>query len=421
MFSVNLRYKEGPKGERYSMRLLTNGQSSHHFSELWRCFAEAQEVSVVVAFLSKYGYKSVEPILAKAVEKAKSVEFFCGLDGYITDPEALDSLFRMLGKNRRPNHKLFVVETTDKTFHPKIYRFRIGGSLTMVIGSANLTTGGLTDNWEASVVIEGDEADSIESEYVAFQREVRSVAREATHAVLSQYARRFRIVEQKRKEATRDAMAEVNAIPQLNSHVIGKYLEEYRRAPDGKAKFAGRVKNYERARVLLDELADGRKLSKAEFIARFGHLAGYAGMEKLWWSDGICRSRRSIDTHYRTIIELIRAVRKNSGKSPAEVFGIAEGYLKGVQGLGVNTATEIMSTYSPRTLAVLNRNPLTGLEFYGHDAFGEPNRFTAEAYEDFTEIMTELRNGCGFTSLAQVDHFLNYVYWAIKSKSGRSE
>ncbi len=162
------------------MKLLTNCGSADHLAELRRCFLHADEITVLVAYLSKHGLDSLAPSLAKASKRAKSIEFFCGLDGCITDPEALRSLSRLLKSKPGTKHKLFLVETAASTFHPKVYQFKSSGSLRVVIGSANLTGGGLEQNWEASLVLEGKEGDAILNELSSYRTEVLQIAKEVT-------------------------------------------------------------------------------------------------------------------------------------------------------------------------------------------------------------------------------------------------
>jgi HKD family nuclease len=121
---------------------------------------ESTEVEIAVAFVWKTGideiYKSLD--YAMNVNSAK-IEIIAGLDFKTTDANALFALkdiekkyknfsFYCFG-DKRDNHN-------DLIFHPKIYLFNTSLSTqtkyTSIIGSSNLTGGGLTTNFEVNSI-----------------------------------------------------------------------------------------------------------------------------------------------------------------------------------------------------------------------------------------------------------------------------
>lgn len=89
---------------------------------------------------------------ALIVNRAKFASVLFGLDFSATDPDLIDRLIDV------PN--AFVAKNRAGCFHPKIYYFQSGGKAEAIVGSANLTKGGLGGNLEASVHVRGaaDEA-----------------------------------------------------------------------------------------------------------------------------------------------------------------------------------------------------------------------------------------------------------------------
>jgi len=125
---------------------------------------ESTEVKIAVAFIRRTGideiYKSLD--YAMNVNNAK-IEIIAGLDFKTTDSNALLALkqiedsqknfsFYCFG-DKRDNHN-------DLIFHPKIYLFETSLSkntkYTSVIGSSNLTRGGLNSNFEVNSVFKED-------------------------------------------------------------------------------------------------------------------------------------------------------------------------------------------------------------------------------------------------------------------------
>jgi HKD family nuclease len=127
-------------------------------------FLESTEVKIAVAFVRRTGideiYKSLD--YAMNVNNAK-IELIAGLDFKTTDANALLALkeieksqknfsFYCFG-DKRDNHN-------DMVFHPKIYLLDTSLSkntkYTSIIGSSNLTGGGLTSNFEVNSIFKED-------------------------------------------------------------------------------------------------------------------------------------------------------------------------------------------------------------------------------------------------------------------------
>lgn len=74
---------------------------------------------------------------------------FVGTDS-ITDPPAVDRLVAVSTKRPRLDVRAFMSPTTS-LFHPKMAWFEHEHHLSLIVGSGNLTMGGLRSNWEAFV------------------------------------------------------------------------------------------------------------------------------------------------------------------------------------------------------------------------------------------------------------------------------
>lgn len=105
-----------------------------------------------VAFVSESGVQQIENQL-KA--HAALVTVYAGIRNDITSHQGL-ALLRDIGV------KLYTVDTGSRNviFHPKLYLVRGKTTARFVVGSANLTLGGLNNNIEASLVIDFDLANT---------------------------------------------------------------------------------------------------------------------------------------------------------------------------------------------------------------------------------------------------------------------
>jgi len=121
---------------------------------------ESTKVNIAVAFLRKSGidqiFKALDYVLTKNNAK---VEIIVGLDFKTTDYSALLTLEEIGSKYPGFNYYCFGDKRdnfNDLIFHPKIYLFSneryVNKKYTSIIGSSNLTGGGLSSNFEVNAV-----------------------------------------------------------------------------------------------------------------------------------------------------------------------------------------------------------------------------------------------------------------------------
>lgn len=112
---------------------------------------DIQSVILSVAFVSDSG---VQELAAKLAPHSAACTVFAGIRNDITSIQGLTSLLNLAGN-------LLVVDTGSRSvlFHPKLYFVKGKNRAKLVIGSANLTLGGLNNNIEAGMLIDFDLAD----------------------------------------------------------------------------------------------------------------------------------------------------------------------------------------------------------------------------------------------------------------------
>ena len=123
-----------------------NGQLGNRLIELLDS-PDYQVLTIVVAFAKNSGVLRIMGALEKFRNRGGTVNVYVGVDLGGTSYEALMAL-------RLCVDSLNVVHSEGgQTFHAKIYQFLGGGKSLMVVGSHNLTGGGLWTNFESSVLI----------------------------------------------------------------------------------------------------------------------------------------------------------------------------------------------------------------------------------------------------------------------------
>lgn len=111
-----------------------------------------------VAFTKHSGTKHIAPSLS-AFAKVNPVEIIVGIDHRGTSLEGLSDLVEAVGSRGR----LIVFHNRlPFTFHPKIYLFKSATAAEVVLGSGNLTEGGLFTNYEAAFRLSFDLTDPVE-------------------------------------------------------------------------------------------------------------------------------------------------------------------------------------------------------------------------------------------------------------------
>jgi HKD family nuclease len=109
---------------------------------------EFHTFQAAVAFVKNSGVRHIRSELREFVLKEKRSRLIVGLDHYGTSREGLEGLLQALGEKG----EIWVHHCIEKhiTFHPKLYLFEGDARALLIIGSGNLTEGGLYTNDEAS-------------------------------------------------------------------------------------------------------------------------------------------------------------------------------------------------------------------------------------------------------------------------------
>ncbi|MCZ7380786.1 MAG: phospholipase D-like domain-containing protein [Candidatus Methanoperedens sp.] len=107
----------------------------------------SDKISIAVAFLENSGIAIIRQNIEEIKNKV-SISIITGLDFGITAPKALQELL---------NLDLCCNIFHGENFHPKLYIFeKNGNEATVIIGSSNLSKGGLSTNYEANIILSGD-------------------------------------------------------------------------------------------------------------------------------------------------------------------------------------------------------------------------------------------------------------------------
>ena len=126
----------------------------------------SRKIDIAVAFVKNSGFSKIKSSLMKFLERRGEFTFLVGLDFQTTDPEVLRELKNIADSGFYMKFYCYrgsVIRTA--TYHPKMYLFeRSPDNSTIIIGSSNLTSGGLVNNIEVNIVISAPKEEEIISD-----------------------------------------------------------------------------------------------------------------------------------------------------------------------------------------------------------------------------------------------------------------
>jgi HKD family nuclease len=146
---------------------------------------------IAVAFVSRTGLGLIRSAMDTCLSRGGDVEFLVGLDMTTSEPEALWDLYRLCEKNKSVAMYCYADLERSSVYHPKLYLMNSEEEATAVVGSSNLTQGGLKKNVEIDTVIHASTQEEIVSDILAVYNKLKFHPQrvEADEELLSLYER----------------------------------------------------------------------------------------------------------------------------------------------------------------------------------------------------------------------------------------
>lgn len=401
-------------GEMEKTQLLVNDESTDHQSVIVQRLATAKQFDCMVAFAKASGFRALGKELRKSLARGLKARFAIGLNFYLTEPTVLWQLFRMSSDNLQ-----LYLSRSSATFHPKIYAMSTGGAGMVVIGSANLTQGGLQDNHEASVLVEdrqGALTRSVARHFDDLIKDEHLVL--ATKADIDDYEREFEInqveqrmarrrVERARRRAkvtkingkTLDTRTLLNVLETMRQDTSEQGFEKARRR---------RGQNRKKAIIVIKDMVAAKPFTSQRFLAHYDRLLEH------FHSGGLARGKTKIAEHAGAFQKALAIVVQEDCRDVGRVYGLLLDHLRDVPGAGVNVITEILHALDNKRFAVMNRNAVSGMRLANIDEFPVrplKSNVSTEHYIKFCRVANQIREKLGLVNLSELDSVFNYAYW----------
>lgn len=155
-----------------------------------RCLASARRFKIATAMVSAAGMAYVDDSIRRCLQKGGTGQILIGID-LPTDPKALGKLLEIESKHVGQLELRIFCRLKKRIFHPKLFIFEgSGGNKCAVIGSSNLTGGGLVENYEVNLLVDSNRTAKELSDYFDEHFEGAYSAR-LTHEWLNEYAKEW--------------------------------------------------------------------------------------------------------------------------------------------------------------------------------------------------------------------------------------
>lgn len=391
-----------------SVRLLLNGDTEGHLERLHELITKAKRLECVVAFAKVSGLSRISVALIAALKRGLRARFTAGLSFYQTEPEFLQALLKLSKKYE--NLEVFM-GAMPETFHPKIYAFDTGRTHTLIIGSANLTAGGLSGNYEASAEIK-DAGGGLMKEVVAHVDELigSQLLKAATQPRIDDYARKFEINKIHQAVARKRAIKAM-ANTGFDSETLRAALDALRDDKTDKgfeAKVALRRERRRQANLVMKQLIQSPPSSKAAF------LQGYESLIAQFSSGGLQRGKTRIANNYQHFLAALRTAQELKQAAPEVAYDMLVGYFADIDRAGVNVLTEILLALNSDRFANMNKNAVSGMARANITKFPErplKSNVDAATYAEYCDEAGKLRDHLGLVDFIELDTLFNHLYW----------
>ncbi|WP_066267481.1 phospholipase D family protein [Hydrogenophaga palleronii] len=390
-----------------SAKLVLNGEQRSHADAVLEMLGRAQHFECMVAFAKVSALSELLTPLEQALDRGMSARVAVGLSFHLSEPQLLRKLFDL---SKRSAMQLYL-STGDATFHPKIYATQEPKRCTVIVGSANLTAGGLGDNHEASLLVDGPDPTlfaEVQAYFDVLVAEESLVL--ATKKRIDAYAIEFAIHDAWRKMARKRA-DRVSRDDVQDMTVLADQLAEMRRdgSPHGfAAQQLMRSSNLRLARRQIKDLAITVKGGARSFLPR------YEALISTFHSGGLHRAKTRVARAPARFLAAIADIAGQPGLAPAEAFELLHAHFENITGAGINLLTEILHALDNRRYAVMNQNAVTGLAVAGFGGYPDhptKSNVDGDLYARYCQHARSVQSELGLANLTELDALFNYVYW----------
>lgn len=388
--------------------------NDHHARTLIDHLTFATRFTCVVAFARESGFAMISDVVRERIAAGMSATFVVGVDFYQTEPALILDLMKLGKTAANPNDvKVYMgAENAICTMHPKVYVFGGADATTAIVGSANMTQGGLAGNWELSALIQGRDVDweSDLSKWIQDRVEDGEIV-EADAATVERYKIRRDIYLAHMKMAEKRARRAADS-PRGNLDTLRVILATMRadQSKDGfYVQVAQRAAALRKSPVILKRIAELRTSSPTSFLTIYEELLFGA-----WHSGGLHRGKRTVASKPIIFRDALRALNISRSSDPRVLYDLILKYIDQVPRAGINVITEILHSRDFTRFPVMNGNSVSGMRLAHIVDYPDPltkKTVDGKTYARFCADAERIRADLGLENFSELDALFNYAYW----------
>jgi len=390
------------------VRVIWNTDKEEHRKQLVALFNGARHFECAIAFAKESGFKQIEKPFRTSLIGGMSGRIILGLDFCLTDPSVLDTLLKW--SQTFQQLEVYVSHSEPSVcFHPKVYAFSYGARAAMLVGSANLTSGGFGNNWECSVLLHQPTFKEISQHLQALidGHEVKKL----TAPILAEYREKHRITHALRavneRQIARLSKAGTSSLELLEAIVRELTLDHSPAGLEGMIR--ERTRSIAQARTAMRSLTTQHPQTVAVLLPLIRAL------RECFHSGGLQRHISMIVEKPTEFLHLVQLAHKANTEqsSPRQAYERLRPVAEKIRGLGPNWISEILHALDPAKYAILNQNSVAGMALAGIEFPIRPSKanISGEVYASFCEHGSKIAKRLGLSDLSQLDAVFNYAYF----------
>lgn len=140
-----------------------------------------EKFTCLVAFASYGGITALTPHIRRAKENGLNVKIILGIDQKCTSKEALEEVLSW------EVDSYIYYTLSANIFHPKVYLFENDDFYTLIVGSSNLTEGGLVRNVECSLLMQDLQGTSVHNAFYSYWKDMLDLTEENLHPITQEF------------------------------------------------------------------------------------------------------------------------------------------------------------------------------------------------------------------------------------------
>ena len=399
-----------------------------HEIVLNKMFSDAVQLDWQIAFASVNGVNAIHDNFLNFIKSNNShtARITIGLDYYHSEPDALDYFFDL--SKKYPSQIEFYVSNPDREciFHPKTYVFHYATDdekfARVLIGSANLTSGGLDGNYEfsAQILLKFDEngQNTFLSDFENHSQEVIDAEEIvlANEQILAKYREEYKyyhLYSALAKKKAKSAITRGDVNPYEYFRVI---LEEFKSEVeyDFQSEVNHRDVCRQKALQVLNNFVAHGSWTDDEFLSQYRLLVSTPTY--YWRSSMIGIQQQSVaNTHVHFIsgLSLLQNALASGPLTPATAYEVLHAQFVNVSGAGPNVISEILHSYDNTCFAVMNSRSVSELNKVSNVKFPpnlNKNTVTGMIYQQFCDEAKKVCNALGLNNFSEFDALMNYDY-----------